>query len=232
MIELNADIGEGGLDVLLVPHVSRVSIACGGHVGDANSMHAALLLARQYGIKAGAHPSYPDPANFGRKAMQASAEEIAVWVEQQTRSLMMGAEALGIELFHVKPHGALYNQAAINRETAAGVIAAVKKLRLSLVALAGSPLVAWAREVGVVVLEEAFADRRYLSSGQLAPRAMADAVIHDPAGAAGQALAIAQGKPIRSLDGGSLLLRADTLCLHGDEAGAAARACAVAHALG
>lgn len=232
MIELNADIGEGGADVLLLAYVNRVSIACGGHVGDTNSMRTALSLAGQYGLKAGAHPSYPDPANFGRKVVQASSGQIADWLEQQTRNLMIEAESLGIALFHVKPHGALYNRAAVDIEAASGVIAAVKKLGLALVALAGSPLVGWAREAGVVVFEEAFADRRYLQSGQLAPRTMEGAVIDAPTEVLEQALAIAQGKPIQCLDGGSLRLRADTLCLHGEQEGAAARVRAVAQALG
>lgn len=230
-MELNADIGEGGADALLLPYVRRVSIACGGHVGDANSMRTALLLVRQYGIKAGAHPSYPDPANFGRKPVAASADEIRVWVEQQTYSLMTQADALGLELFHVKPHGALYNCAATDRQTANGVIAAVKNLSLTLIVLAGSPLARRAQEAGVAVLEEAFADRRYLLDGRLAPRTMPDAVIHNPADAAAQALAIAQGNLIRCLDGGERLVRADTLCLHGDGAGAVDRARAVAQAL-
>lgn len=231
MIELNADIGEGGADTLLMPYVDRVSIACGGHTGDAASMRAALWLAKEFGIKAGAHPSYPDPANFGRVNMQASPEEIARWVEEQTRGLMEVADDLNVELFHVKPHGALYNRAATHRETADAVIVAIKNTGLALVALANSPLVGWAREAGLVVLEEAFADRRYLKNGQLAPRSQDGALLELPADVVEQALAIARGGPIMTLDDGNLLLHADTLCLHGDAPGAAGRAEVVAHAL-
>lgn len=231
MIELNADIGEGGADALLMPYVDRVSIACGGHTGDAVSMRAALLLAREYGAKAGAHPSYPDLANFGRLAMQASPGDVSRWVEEQTRALMAVADGLNVKLFHVKPHGALYNLAATDRETADAVIAAIKNTGLTLVALAGSPLVGWAREAGLVVLEEAFADRRYLQNGQLAPRSQPDALLETPAEVVAQALAIARGEPIIALDGGDLLLRADTLCLHGDAPGAVERARAAALAL-
>lgn len=231
MIELSADIGEGGADALLMPYVDRVSIACGGHAGDVASMRAALLLAKESGIKAGVHPSYPDPANFGRVNMQSSPEETSRWVKEQTRALMEVADGLNIELFHVKPHGALYNRAATNRETADAVIAAIKNTGLALVALANSPLVGWAREAGLVVLEEAFADRRYLKNGQLAPRSRHEALLESPAEVVEQALAIARGEPIITLDDGNLLLHADTLCLHGDAPGTAGRAEAVALAL-
>ena len=144
---------------------------------------------------------------------------------------MAVATGLKVKLFHVKPHGALYNRAATDRETADAVIVAIKNTELALVALAGSPLAGWAREAGLVVLEEAFADRRYLQNGQLAPRSQPDALLETPAQVVAQALAIVRGEPIVTLDGGSLLLRADTLCLHDDAPGAAQRASAVALAL-
>ena len=194
-------------------------------------MRAALLLARKCGAKAGAHPSYPDPANFGRLAMQASPGDVSRWVEEQMRALMALADGLNVKLFHVKPHGALYNRAATDRETADAVISAIKNTGLALVALAGSPLVGWAREAGLVVLEEAFADRRYLQNGQLASRSQPEALLEAPAEVVAQALAIARGEPIITLDDGNLLLRADTLCLHGDAPGAVEQARAVALAL-
>jgi UPF0271 protein len=147
LIELNADVGEGGPDALLIPHVQRVSIACGGHAGDVASMRTALTLAREHGAMAGAHPSYPDPANFGRKAMPAKPDEISRWILEQTRALQAVAEELAMTLFHVKPHGALYSLAAEDQETAQALIAAMLELEgLALVARAGSPLAHWARE--------------------------------------------------------------------------------------
>jgi UPF0271 protein len=218
LIELNADMGEGGPDALVMPYVQRVSIACGGHVGDAASMRAALLLAREHGAMAGAHPSYPDPANFGRGAMPAKPADISRWVVEQTRALRAVADELEMKLFHVKPHGALYNRAAADETTARAVIAAMQELQdLALVALAGSPLAAWAREAGLDVLEEAFADRRYLGDGRLVSRSLPGAVIEDPAAAAAQAQAIAGGLPFAAMDGTRLSLSADTLCLHGGE---------------
>lgn len=221
LIELNADVGEGGEDALIVPHVQRVSIACGGHVGDADSMRAALMLAKEYGVLAGAHPSYPDPTNFGRAGMEASANEISRWIIEQTKNLEAVAEDLGVSLFHVKPHGALYNRAAYEEEAARGVIEALMELGgLALVALAGSPLADRARRAGVPVLEEAFADRRYLQSGKLSPRNQEGAVIEEPEDAVSQARAIALGNPVLTLDRATITIKADTLCLHGEGPGA------------
>ncbi len=221
LIELNADVGEGGEDALIIPHVQRVSIACGGHTGDTSSMRATLMLAKKQGILAGAHPSYPDTANFGRAAMEADPDEISRWVFDQTRSLQAVADDLGMSLFHVKPHGALYNQAAYDEETAQGVIEALLKLEgLALVVLAGSPLAALARGAGLTVLEEAFADRRYLQDGRLSPRSQVGAIIDEPEQAVAQARAIALGKPVSTLDQGSVMIKADTLCLHGEGPGA------------
>ncbi len=232
MLELNADVGEGGEDGLLMPLVDRVSIACGGHYGDADSMRSALLLARQIGLLAGAHPSYPDPVNFGRVAMMSTPAQITGWVVEQTRMLRNIADSLEMKLFHVKPHGALYNKAAVDEKTGRAVIHALHELEgLVLVALAGSPLVGWARDAGLAVLEEAFADRRYLRNGRLAPRAVPGAGIESPEEAASQALAIALGRPVKTLGGEERVIRAQTLCLHGDDLGALARARAVALAL-
>jgi UPF0271 protein len=231
-MELNADVGEGWDDEPLLAYVDRVSIACGGHAGDEASMLAALSLSRELGVMAGAHPGYPDRKNFGRLPVNAGPGEVRRWVTGQTRHLMQLAERAGTRLFHVKPHGALYNQAATDREIAQGVIEAVQELGgLALVCLAGSPLVAWAREARLDVLEEAFADRRYLADGRLAPRSVTGAMILDPAASATQARDIATGAPVKALDGGVLVLKADTLCLHGDHDNAISMAKAVAMAL-
>lgn len=217
LIELNADVGEGGADALVIPHVQRVSIACGGHVGDIASMRATLHLARAHGVMAGAHPSYPDPANFGRQVMDAKPAEVMRWVVEQTLALQAVAAELEMELFHVKPHGALYSRAAVDEETARALIAAMQELEgMALVVLAGSPLAGWAKAAGLDVLEEAFADRRYLSSGGLAPRSQPGAVIENPDEVRAQAQKIAAGAALDTLDGGVLRVRADTLCLHGE----------------
>lgn len=231
LMELNADVGEGWDDAPIFSYVDRVSIACGGHAGDAQSMLASLSLAREMGVLPGAHPSYPDRANFGRRPVAAEPGDVRRWVVGQTRELMRLAGQAGARLFHVKPHGALYGRAAFDAAEARELIGAVQELGLALVCLAGSPLAGWARDAGLDVLEEAFADRRYLADGQLAPRDRAGSVIGDPVAAAAQALRIARGEPIAALDGGELRLRAGTLCLHGDRENALGFARAVAAAL-
>lgn len=218
MIELNADIGEGCDDAALMPYVARVSIACGGHAGDAASMRAALELAAAHGVAAGAHPSYPDRAGFGRHAVAARPEQIVAWVTQQTEILAEEAARLGLRLAHVKPHGALYNVAVVDATVADAVAQAVATVDagLALVGLSGSRLVEAGRVAGLAVLNEGFADRRYHPSGQLVSRETAGAVLHDPVAAATQARLLAQGQPVPTLPGGEVRIRVDTICLHGD----------------
>ena len=222
MIELNADIGEGCDDAGLMAYLDRVSIACGGHTGDAASMAAALRLAAEHGVAVGAHPSYPDRAQFGRRELAASADEIAAWVTQQTEALAEQAARLGLRLAHVKPHGALYNMAARDAGVARAIARAVATLdpALILMGLLGSQLVVAGQTAGLAVLNEAFADRRYRVNGRLVSRETSGALIVEPADAAAQALALAHGQPIPTLEGGRIRVRADTLCLHSDTPGA------------
>jgi UPF0271 protein len=218
MIELNADIGEGCDDAVLMPYLGRVSIACGGHAGDAASMEAALRLAAAHGIAVGAHPAYPDRAGFGRRALPAAASEAAAWVAQQTETLADAAARLGMRLAHVKPHGALYSVAARDAAVARAIAQAVAALdpSLVLVGLAGSQLPAAGEAAGLAVLHEAFVDRRYQPSGQLVPRETAGALIVDPVAAAAQAQVLAEGRAVATLGGGTVRIRADTICLHSD----------------
>ncbi len=218
MIELNADIGEGCDDASLMPYLARVSIACGGHAGDAASMLAALRLAADHGVAAGAHPSYPDRSQFGRRALAASGDEIAAWVTQQTETLAEQAARLGLRLAHVKPHGALYNVAARDAGVARAIARAVAAVdpSLALVGLAGSQLITAGQAAGLVVLNEAFADRRYQSGGRLVSRETAGALIVDPVAAAEQARVLARGGPVATLGGDAARIQADTICLHSD----------------
>lgn len=218
MIELNADIGEGCNDAALMPYLARVSIACGGHAGDAVSMEAALRLAGDYGVAVGAHPSYPDRAHFGRRQLAAAPEEVVAWVTQQIETLADSAAVLGLRLAHVKPHGALYNVAAMDPAVAQAVTRAVAAVDpgLVVVGLSGSRLIVEAQAARLGVMNEAFADRRYLPSGQLVSRETAGALVTDPAMAAMQARSLAEGAPITTLHGTALWVAADTLCLHSD----------------
>lgn len=218
MIELNADIGEGCDDAGLAPYLARVSIASGGHAGDAASMLTALRLAADHGLAIGAHPSYPDRAGFGRKPWPATEAEIVFWVTEQTEVLAEQAARLGLSLQHVKPHGALYNVAARDPEVARAIARAVAAFDpvLTLVGLSGSCLIEAGREVGLPVLNEAFADRAYEPDGRLVSRETAGAVLSDPQAAARQAHALARGESIATRSGENVLIAADTLCLHSD----------------
>lgn len=233
MIELNADIGEGCDDARLMPFVDRVSIASGGHTGDATSMAAALRLARTHGVKVGAHPGYPDRAGFGRQPIAAAAAVIRAWVVEQIETLAEVAGREGMRLAHVKPHGALYNVAAQDAEVAGAIAAAVRSVDagLLLVGLAGSQLIEAGRAAGLGVRNEAFVDRRYATRLRLVSRETSGALIHDPALAAEQALSLAKGEGVVAASGEWLEIRADTLCLHSDTPGAIALARAVHAAL-
>ena len=232
-MDINADIGEGYDDAGLMPYLTRTSIACGGHTGDARSMDAALTLAAEYGVAVGAHPSYPDREGFGRREWAATPEQIAQWVTQQIEGLAEIAASKGMRLTHVKPHGALYNAAAQQDVLAPAIAHAVKDWDASLIllGLSGSRLIEAGRSVGLTVMQEVFADRRYQSDGQLVSRETPAALISDPEIAATQAYALAHDQPIVALDGSPLRLAADTLCLHGDTPGAIGIARAVAQAL-
>lgn len=232
MIELNADIGEGLDDGALMPYVARASIACGGHFGDAASMRTALLRCAERGVAAGAHPSYPDRAGFGRRRLAASPNEIARWVAEQTETLAEAAARVGLALAHDKPHGALYNDAAADAVLAGAVVEGVARVdrRLAVVGLSGSHLVSAALAAGLAALNEAFADRRYHASGRLVSRETPGAVIADPEAAAAQAFALATGGPLDA-EGGAVTIKAETLCVHGDTADAFKIARAVHRAL-
>ena len=232
-MDINADIGEGYDDAGLMPYLTRASIACGGHTGDARSMDTALTLAAEYGIAVGAHPSYPDRAGFGRREWAATPEQIAQWVTQQIEALAEIAASKGMRLAHVKPHGALYNAAAQHEAIAAAIAQAVMEWDASLIllGLSGSRLIEAGRAAGLTVMEEVFADRRYQSDGQLVSRETPGALVTDPEIAAEQAYALAHGQPIVALGGSPLRLAADTLCLHSDTPGAIEIARAVAQAL-
>ncbi len=237
-IDLNADVGESfgawplGEDAALIPHVTSVNVAAGLHAGDPATIARTVALAVRHGAAVGAHPGYPDLAGFGRRPMALAADEIEASVLYQVGAVSAFAGAAGTALRHVKPHGALYNRAARDREAANAIAAAVAAFdsSLVLVGLAGSSLVAAGKAAGLRVAEEAFADRAYEPDGSLRSREHDDALLDTPELAAAQAVAIARGE-LRARDGSRLRLRADTICVHGDLPGAAARARAVREAL-
>ena len=238
-VDLNCDMGEiqdaiaDGTQEALMPSLTSVNIACGGHAGDESMMKTTIEQALRHKIAIGAHPGYPDRANFGRLELNLPMDAIAESVFNQVRALAVIAQTCGAEIMHVKPHGALYNQAAKNPGLAAAIAKGVAKWsrEVMLVGLAGSRMLDVFRDAGFTAVAEAFADRRYEPDGTLRSRKFDDALLKAPADAAQQALNIvAQGKVIAS-DGTEVPVSAQTLCIHGDTPGAIQIAEAVAQKL-
>ncbi len=221
-IDLNADLGEmpeaQARDIAILNMVSSCSIACGGHAGDAGSMAVMLAAAKARGVAAGAHPSYPDRAHFGRRSLDIAPHDLIASIAAQLAAFAQAARIGGCAMCHVKPHGALYNDMADDPVLAA-LIARACAYALPgtpLVGLAGSAAAQAAADAGLPFIAEAFVDRRYTPRGRLVPRSAPGAVIATPAGRAAQALALATGQPVRTADGGTLTIAADSLCLHSD----------------
>jgi 5-oxoprolinase (ATP-hydrolysing) subunit A len=210
-----------------------VNIACGGHAGDSRTMKATIEQALRWKLDVGAHPGYADRANFGRVEIQLPPEEIADSVLEQVQTLAAIAEGCGARVTHVKPHGALYNQAARNRAVAGAIADGVGRWTrdVVLVGLAGSLMLDVFRAAGFRVAAEAFADRRYESDGSLRSRRFEDALICDPVEAGQQALRIAERGTAIACSGAEIATNAQTICIHGDTPGAAAIAAEVAKTL-
>ena len=238
-IDLNCDVGElpeaiaDGTQESLMKWITSANIACGGHAGDAQTMEVTIRQAQKHSLAVGSHPGYPDKKNFGRLEMKMSSREVSDFVFEQVRSLDEIAKRLGAKISHVKPHGALYNQAVHNQKLAAAIAEGVARWNrgLALVGLAGSPMLDVFRAAGFSVAAEAFADRRYEANGTLRSRKFDDALIHDPQEAGKQAVSIATQNSLVAHDGSGIKLRAETLCIHGDTPGADKIAAGVATAL-
>ncbi len=228
-IDLNSDVGENvsaladGSEERLLGVVSSANIACGGHAGDNATMKRVAELCLNHGVSIGAHPAYPDREHFGRKRMDLGEDELRGTISDQVGHLMRVAEAAGASVGHVKPHGALYNAAALDPKLAALIADAVADVdqRLVLVGMAGSVMLDVWRSAGFVVIAEAFADRRYESDGSLQSRSLAGSLITDPQEASRQALEIVCNRRVATAGGVHIAIDAQTLCIHSDTAGAA-----------
>jgi len=237
-IDLHAAVGESfgpwpmGADEALVPLVSSVNIACGGHAGDATSLLRTAALAVRHGVAIGAHPGYPDLAGFGRRDLEMTADELRATLVVQVGAVIAGARVAGAAVRHVKPHGAMYNRAARDPAMAGTIAMAIRDLdpALVLVGLAGSASIEAARAIGLRVAEEGFADRRYEPDGSLRSRHL-DGALLGPADAAAQAVSIARDGVVTATDGSTVAVRADTICIHGDSPVAVETATAVRVAL-
>lgn len=238
-IDLNADLGEWsheherGEDNALIALVSSANVACGFHAGGPNAMRATVERAVAHDVAIGAHPGYPDPSGFGRRAMDATPDQIQADVLYQIGALHAFCRAAGVPLAHVKPHGALYNQAAIDRPIAEAIARAMHAFDPALAVLAppGSHLFQAALDAGLRAVAEVFADRAYNADGTLVSRRIPGSMIDDPEEAARRALGFAREGTVPAIDGSTLALRPGTICLHGDAPGAVARARAVRAAL-
>jgi UPF0271 protein len=226
-IDLNADVGEGvGQDEDLLPLVTSANVACGIHAGDPGTMSQTVELAKAHGVAVGAHPSYPDRAGFGRRAMSLTEGEIEGCVSIQVRALAEIAALYGVSLRHVKPHGAMYNVAARDPIVANAIARAVAALdpSLVLVGLAGSELIAAGKRAGLRTASEVFADRGYRADGSLVPRGEPGDILHDPEAVVPRAVAMVRDGAVTAVDGARVELQVETLCVHGDTPGAAALA--------
>lgn len=239
MINLNADVAEGyghyriGDDDALIPLVGSVNVACGAHGGDFRTMRHAVELAVRHGVSIGAQPGFPDLWGFGRRRLDFAAADIESFVAAQIGALQGVAALAGASVTHVKPHGALYNMAAERDDYAGAIAAAVAAVdpQLILVGQAGSAMIAAGRARGLTVAREGFVDRAYTAAGLLVARGEPGAVITDAQAAAGRAVGMVVDGHVEAIDGTSLALAVDTLCIHGDEPTAPAVATAVAAAL-
>lgn len=238
-IDLNADAGESlgawtlGNDQKLFDYITSANIACGFHAGDPRVMQKSIALARDKGIRIGAHPSYPDLVGFGRRPLKASPDEVYADVLYQISALAGFCKVADVPLTHVKAHGALSNVAMQDAATAKAIAQATQDFStaLPLVVLPSTELEAQALALNMPIIKEGFPERAYLNNGQLAPRAMAGSSIYDPKAAAKRALQMVTEKRIATLEGGYVDLEVQTLCIHGDNPNAVEIAQAIRQAL-
>ncbi|WP_457325030.1 5-oxoprolinase subunit PxpA [Roseateles sp. P5_E11] len=233
-VDLNADLGEGAPDdAELLALVSSANIACGWHAGDARLMQTTVVAALERGVAIGAHPSYPDRENFGRSEMQLAPADVKADLIYQIGALDAMVRAAGGRLHHVKPHGALYNQAARDPALADAVAAAVLDVNpaLALYGLAGSELLKAAERTGLRAVAEVFADRGYRADGSLVPRSQPGAFVEDTDEAVARTLRMVREGVVQAVTGEIVPLQAQTICLHGDGAHALAFARALNQAL-
>jgi len=238
-IDLNCDMGEmpaaitDGTQEALMRSITSANVACGGHAGDEETMRTTIQQAMRYGVAIGAHPGYADRENFGRSDLNMPLAQVANSVYEQVWALAQVAASCGARVVHVKPHGALYNQAVKNRDLARAIADGVAQWNreVVLVGLAGSPMLDVFRHAGFAVAAEAFADRLYEADGTLRSRKFEDALIRDPERAARQALGMVERGVVKASDGSEVAVAAQTICIHGDTPGAPAIAAEVARVL-
>ena len=223
-IDLNCDLGESfgnykiGMDEEVIKCISSANIACGFHASDPLVMEKTVALAKENGVKVGAHPGFPDLVGFGRRNMNVSPKELKAMVVYQIGALNAFCKASGIKMNHVKPHGAMYNMAAKDERLALAIAEAVAQMDdgLFLVGLSGSELLKAAKKVGLKCASEVFADRAYEDDGSLVARTKIGAVITNEEEASDRAVQMIKFGKVKSITGKEIPISADTICIHGD----------------
>ena len=227
-VDLNCDMGESfgawtiGNDAAVLPYVSSVNIACGFHGGDPSVMRATVHAAAAHRVAIGAHPGLPDLIGFGRRELAVTAQEVYDMIVYQVGALQATAFTAGVSLQHVKPHGALYNMAAVRRDLADAIARAVFDVdaALVLVGLSGSALIAAGARLGLRTASEVFADRGYQGDGTLVPRHQPSAMVTDVDVAVQRAVRMVREQRVRAVEGTDVTVVAETICIHGDAPGA------------
>ncbi|KGQ63220.1 5-oxoprolinase subunit PxpA [Gallibacterium anatis] len=218
-VDLNVDLAEGcSNDQRLLQLVTSANVACGLHAGDFNEMRKAIRWAKENKVRVGAHPSFPDRENFGRTNMQLPYDELKACLLYQLGAVKALCDAEGVSLSYVKPHGALYNQAAKDESLAAFITLTIKQFdpSLKLMGLSGSLMLKVAQQHGLGIISEVFADRHYLADGSLVPRSRADALVDNDEEAISQVLQMVLQGSVPTVDGQDVAIQADSICLHGD----------------
>jgi UPF0271 protein len=225
-VDLNCDLGEGfgaysiEIDEAVMENISSANVAAGFHAGDPMELEDTVEYAKEYDTAIGAHPGLPDLLGFGRRQMEVTTDEVRNYVTYQVGAVRAFCNRAGVELQHVKPHGALYNMASNDEAVATGIIQALDGLpdSPSLLALSGSKFATMAEEAGLDVRHEVFADRAYNPDGTLVSRSRDGAVIHDPDRLATRAVKMVKEGQVETIGGETLDLQVDSICVHGDSA--------------
>ncbi|RLD27484.1 MAG: lactam utilization protein LamB [Bacteroidetes bacterium] len=218
-IDINVDVGEGvNNEALIMPYISSCNIACGGHTGELQSMRAVIKLAKQYNVKIGAHPSFPDKENFGRQKINISYSGLYKSIREQINSLMLVLREEHARLYHIKPHGALYNLAVIDKSIATVIIEAIKSISLpvKLYVPYKSVIAEIAINDNIPIVYEAFADRNYNDDLTLVSRNEKNAIISDSEELFNHVLRMIMHQKVKTINGVELKLKAKTFCIHGD----------------
>lgn len=223
-VDLNSDLGESfgsykiGMDEEILKFVSSANVACGWHAGDPMVMEKTIAMAKEFGTAVGAHPGFQDVMGFGRRNMAVTPEEAKAYVKYQLGALMAFTQSYGMKIQHVKPHGALYNMAAVDEKLAIAMCEAVYDVDKEIIfmGLAGSKMITAAEKVGIRAASEVFADRAYNDDGTLVSRKLPGAMIKDKDLAIERVVRMIKEGKVETINGNDIDIKADSVCVHGD----------------